>query len=216
MTDVIVTVGLIISAGRGAQEITMPPPEDFAPLQVDVRLFTWDDPKPIDCEEIIDEALRMRDAGVERIALIGSSKGVPVAQLAVAACPDLFNGGYLAVSGAGGPHWGLEAFPDSVRTPVLQMRGGRERGRFAGLMSIIDRRIASAGGAAKLRVYAGEKHGFINRSRAAQTHLVTFFEWALFGAEVPGWWGEGYGREDRPRAAALEAGGDGAGDGKTV
>lgn len=209
MTDVIVTVGLIISTGRGIHEATLPEPDEFAPLKIEARLFQWDQPTPTDCEQIIDEALRMREDGVERIALIGSSKGVPVAQLAVAACPELFNGGYLAVSGAGGPAWGLDAFPDSVRTPVLQMRGECERGRFAGLMSIIDRRIASAGGDSRVQVFDGQQHGFINRSREAQGVLISFVEWTLFGHDAPRWWGEERdGLEDRSRAATLEAGGD--------
>ena len=126
--------------------------------------------------------------GVKSIALVGSSVGVCVAQMAIAKEPSYYNGGYIIISGAGGAHWDFEEFVQNVNTPVFQLVGSLENPLLIHKMAALNDSLLFAGKETYMKIYEGCSHGFLGENIAAQEDIKQCLQWTLFNGKTPSWW----------------------------
>ncbi len=165
-----VALGLIICSGPGVDRVDIP----YFP-GVEVRSLSLADSPTKETADILScWAEEMLNSGIERVALVGSSRGVGPSQLAIAQCPDLFNGGYVAISGFGGRSWGLADF--SPETSVLLQAGGDENESLLNGMALTNYFLSSNGYDCTFQVYDDENHGFLEDNVYAQEVLFWFLK----------------------------------------
>ena len=165
------TIGIVISAGMGVQHLDRLPAIPGCDVIVDVIAFS-SPPSPADSPRIKAAAYELQDEGADIVCLIGSSRGVAPAQLALSEEPELFDR-YVAISGTGGPVWGVEDFIRGVTCPVLQMAGEDEQERLLERMDLLHFYLQKYGRESEMQRYPG-RHGFLVDSKEAQRDLVNF------------------------------------------
>lgn len=175
--------GLILSTGGGAESFD--PPESPRIL---VSRVSWDVVRPEDSAVITALAGELLEAGVHAVSMLGASRGVGVAQKAIAECPELFAGGFAIISGAGGPNFDLVEFAQRVETPVLQMIGEDESEQLMHRMVASHHLLVRENAVAGMRIYDGMTHGFLGRAPNARRDLRDFFKWTMRDADPPKWW----------------------------
>ena len=164
-------VGVVISTGMGINNLDFT--DAFPSCEVKVSEVVFQDrPEPSDYLLVVEAARELESQDIDFICLIGSSRGVGPAQLALAETPELFDK-YVAISGAGGPFWGVEEFIRSVSCPVLQMAGEDEQENMLRRMDLLNFYLQNYGHDAEFNYYPG-KHGFLSESREAQKDLNNF------------------------------------------
>ena len=165
-----VALGLILCSGPGVDKVDIP----YIP-GVEVHTLALAAPPTRETADILTcWAMGMADRGVDRVALIGSSRGVAPSQLAITQYPGLFNGGYVAISGFGGANWGLANF--SPETSVLLQAGGDEDETLLSGMALTNYLLSSNGHDSTFQVYEDESHGFLGDNVYAQEVLFWFLK----------------------------------------
>tara|TARA_Y100000310_G_C20454360_1_gene702320 strand:- start:83 stop:694 length:612 start_codon:yes stop_codon:yes gene_type:complete len=189
-------LGIIFSAGPASRNVN---PEDLGlPDSVTLQIISWTRPDPeFAPRQLLAVAEEMEVAGIEAIAMVGSSRGVGPAQSAVAIGPDdMFLGGYVAISGAAlagldRDPWNYTTFLNSVQPPVFQMYGDND------LRGIEKKMLKVGGHLSKMEhpittiEYEGT-HGFLARNETAQRTLKEYLLWTLLHRAAPehqpDWW----------------------------
>lgn len=163
-------IGVIISSGMGVNNLELPA---IPGCNVVLHVISFKrPPSPADAELIKEAAHELLEDGADVVCLIGSSRGVAPAQLALSEEPGIFDK-YAAIGGAGGPVWGVEEFIKVVDCPVLQMAGEDEQERLLERMDLLHYYLQKYRRQSDMRRYPGG-HGFIAESREAQEDLALF------------------------------------------